>query len=82
MQERVLVSRHVRRVWWSSIAMLSAKGIIGRRTKNNANYVLELRDEALFKDPPPQEDCAICFIPMPFKLIYCVSLPPIVRADL
>jgi hypothetical protein len=36
----------------------------------------ELRDEALFKDPPPKEDCAICFIPMPFKLIYCVSLPP------
>ena len=32
----------------------------------------ELRDEALFKDPPPKEDCASCFIPMPFKLIYCV----------
>jgi hypothetical protein len=36
----------------------------------------ELRDEALFKDPPPKEDCPICFLPMPFKLISCVSLPP------
>ena len=29
----------------------------------------ELRDEALFKDPPAKEDCPICFLPMPFKLI-------------
>jgi TPR repeat protein len=36
----------------------------------------ELRDEALFKDPPPKEECPICFLPMPDKLIYCVSLPP------
>ena len=36
----------------------------------------ELRDEALFKDPPPKEDCPICFLPMPLKLINCVSLPP------
>ena len=36
----------------------------------------ELRDEALFKDPPPKEDCPICFLPMPGKLINCVSLPP------
>jgi hypothetical protein len=36
----------------------------------------ELRDEALFKDPPPKEDCPICFLPMPSKLICCVSLPP------
>jgi tetratricopeptide (TPR) repeat protein len=36
----------------------------------------ELRDEALFKDPPPKEDCPICFLPMPNKLISCVSLPP------
>jgi len=35
----------------------------------------ELRDEALFKDPPPKEDCPICFLPMPSKLIHCVSLP-------
>ena len=36
----------------------------------------ELRDEALFKDPPPKEDCPICFLPMPIRLICCVSLPP------
>jgi hypothetical protein len=36
----------------------------------------ELRDEALFKDPPPKEDCPICFLPMPNKLVSCVSLPP------
>jgi TPR repeat protein len=36
----------------------------------------ELRDEALFNDPPPKEDCPICFLPMPIKLVCCVSLPP------
>ena len=35
-----------------------------------------LRDEALFKDPPDKEDCPICFLPMPVKLICCASLPP------
>jgi TPR repeat protein len=38
--------------------------------------VAELRDEALFKDPPAKEDCPICFLPMPMKFISCVSLPP------
>ena len=36
----------------------------------------ELRDEALFKDPPPKEDCPICFLPMPITIISCASLPP------
>ena len=36
----------------------------------------ELRDEALFKDPPPKEDCPICFLPMPVKLLCCISLLP------
>jgi hypothetical protein len=36
----------------------------------------KLRDEALFKEPPPKEDCPICFLPMPTKLICCVSLQP------
>jgi tetratricopeptide (TPR) repeat protein len=36
----------------------------------------ELHDEALFKDPPAKEDCPICFLPMPFKLIACMTLPP------
>jgi hypothetical protein len=35
----------------------------------------ELHDEALFKDPPPKEDCPICFLPMPVKLICSISLP-------
>ena len=35
----------------------------------------ELRDEALFKDPPPKEDCPICFLPMPQRLLCCASLP-------
>ena len=35
----------------------------------------ELRDEALFKDPPPKEDCQICFLPMTMKIICCASLP-------
>ena len=36
----------------------------------------ELRDEALFKDPPPKEECPICFLPMPITIISCSSLPP------
>jgi tetratricopeptide (TPR) repeat protein len=36
----------------------------------------ELRDEALFKEPPAKEDCPICFLPMPVKLICCMTLPP------
>jgi tetratricopeptide (TPR) repeat protein len=36
----------------------------------------ELRDEALFKDPPAKDDCPICFLPMPVRLICCISLPP------
>jgi TPR repeat protein len=36
----------------------------------------ELRDEALFKDPPAKEDCPICFLPMPLNFIHCISLPP------
>jgi hypothetical protein len=35
----------------------------------------ELHDEALFKDPP-KEDCPICFLPMPVRLIACITLPP------
>ena len=36
----------------------------------------ELREEALFKDPPAKEECPICFLPMPLTLICCMSLPP------
>jgi len=41
----------------------------------------ELRDVELFKDPPPKEDCPICFLPMPEKLICCVLLPPATRSS-
>jgi len=37
---------------------------------------VELCDEALLKDPPAKEDCPICFLPMPERLISCMSLPP------
>ena len=39
-------------------------------------HAAELRDEALFKDPPAKADCPICFLPMPLKLLCCISLPP------
>jgi hypothetical protein len=71
--------RRVRRVCSSSIAMpRGAKGIIGRSIKLHVNCVLP---EALFKDPPAKEDCPICFLPMPKKLICCVSLPPATRSS-
>ena len=35
----------------------------------------ELRDVALFKDPPPKEECPICFLPIPVEFVSCVSLP-------
>ena len=57
--------------------MSIARRTIGRRTKKPCKLrAAELRDEALFKDPPPKEDCPICFLPMPARLIYCISLPP------
>ena len=37
---------------------------------------VDLRDEALFKDQPPKEDCPICFLPSPKNLLSCASLPP------
>ena len=36
----------------------------------------ELRDEALFTDPPAKEECPICFLLMPLTIISCMSLPP------
>jgi TPR repeat protein len=33
-------------------------------------------DVDLFKDPPAKEDCPICFLPMPYQLISCMTLPP------
>ena len=47
-----------------------------KHKKECKQRVAEQRDEALFKDPPPKEECPICFLPMPKRLIYCLSLPP------
>ena len=38
--------------------------------------MLQSDDEALFKGPPPKEDCPFCFLPIPAYLICCVSIPP------
>ena len=38
-------------------------------------HAAELRDEALFNDPPAKEECPICFLPMPLRLISCMTLP-------
>ena len=51
-----------------------------RKTKTKTpvvfDYVTITSDEALFKDPPPMEDCPICFLPMPVRLFSSASLPP------
>ena len=36
-----------------------------RHKKKCEKRVVELYDEALFKEPPPREDCPICFLPPP-----------------
>ena len=71
-----LVSRRVRRVNSSGIATPSAKGIIGRSTRKYAKMCCRATCEALFKEPPAKEECPICFLPMPIKIINCISLPP------
>ena len=49
-----------------------------RKTKTKPpavfNDVRITTDEVLFKDPPPKDDCPICFLPMPTNLICCASL--------
>jgi hypothetical protein len=50
-----------------------------RKTKKKPPVVVDVTitsDEALFKDPPANEECPICFVPMPSNLICCMSLPP------
>jgi hypothetical protein len=55
---------------------LIAKGIIDRSTKKNVSNGQLAELEALFKEPPAKEDCPICFLPMPHKLISCITLQP------
>jgi len=47
-----------------------------KHKKECKEHAAEIYDEALFKDPPAKEDCPICFLPMPMKLVCCVLLPP------
>ena len=64
-------------IWSSVIVTPSARRIIGRSINNYVKQrAAELYDEKLFKDPPTMEDCPICFLPMPTKLISCMTLPP------
>ena len=72
----ILFSRRASHVCSSSTAIQHVKGIIGRSTKNYVSNVLPSYVTRLFKDPPSKEDCPICFLPMPLKIITCVSLPP------
>jgi hypothetical protein len=44
--------------------------------KKECKQRAELRDEALFMDPPAKEECPICFLPMPEHLISCMTLLP------
>ena len=75
-------SRCARRVCLSSIATPTANTSIGRSIKKTCKLrAAELRDEALFKDPPPKEDCPICFLPMPAQLLSCISLPPATKSS-
>ena len=37
----------------------------------NADDILESRDDKLFEEPPPKEDCPICMQPMPFAIGEC-----------
>ena len=53
-----------------------------KHKKDCKRRAAELRDEALFKEPPPKEDCPICFLPMPIYLISCASLPPATMSSL
>ena len=65
----------------SGIVTLNANERMAKAQKTVQTTRAELRDELLFKDPPPKEDCPICFLPMPSKLICCVSLPPATRSS-
>jgi len=37
-----------------------------KHTKEGKQHAARLHDESLFKQPPPKDDCPICFLPMPF----------------
>jgi hypothetical protein len=71
-----LVSRCVSRVCKSGIVMQYVRNHWSTHKNDCKRRKAELRDEALFKDPPAMEDCPICFLPMPVNIFSCASFPP------
>ena len=63
MYARQVLQRHCQRNHWPK-----HKQVCKRRAA-------ELCNVALFKDPPPKEECPICFLPIPVEFVSCVSLP-------
>ena len=53
-------------VRWLNIATPLAKRGTDINTKKQCESVAELHDEQLFKQPPPLEDCPICFQRLPY----------------
>ena len=75
-RREALASRRASRVFKLSIATLFARRIIGQGINYVRNVPPNYAIETLFKDPPAKEDCPICFLPMPARLICCISLQP------
>ena len=73
-----LVSKHVRRACSSGIVILHVKGIIGRSIRKYANNgPLNYATRRCSRTRrPAKEDGPICFLPMPTKLISCMTLSP------
>ena len=77
MRGEASVSRHASHVCLSNIANpKSQRKHWPKHKKPCKQRAAELHEEDLFKDPPAKEDCPICFLPMPYKLINCFSFPP------
>jgi hypothetical protein len=47
-----------------------------RHKKDCKQRTARLCDESLFKQPPPKEDCLICFLPMPFSNNHMATFYP------
>src|SRR6056300_1593416 len=43
-----------------------------KHKKKCERRVAELHDEELFKEPPPPEECPICFLPLPLNVCHTV----------
>ena len=45
--------------------------LLSKKLSDNSIGSMTISDDELFKDPPPKEDCQICFLPMPFTSGVC-----------